>query len=347
MTITLQTKSGIFEFEAADGETVLFSGLQSGLTLPYECATGTCGTCRARVMEGAVEDNWPEAPGAAKLKRDKGDILMCQSRASGACVVRVPSQIERIEDTDAAPARVGARIAQARHLTPDVIHFDVDLDREIAFQAGQFMVVTAPGIRGGRAYSMVNYAPKTRTMSFVVKQRPDGAFSDWLFSSDIVGAELSMFGPLGNATLRPGENFDLVCITGGSGIAGIMSILDHATQIGYFPQRSGHVYFGVRTLADAFYLKELADMAARSGDALKITLALSHEAPPSSTHPEFASIALAQGFVHEIAAQSMPSQTGNAIGFVAGPPPMVDAAIRVLLSEAGLTPARIRYDKFG
>ena len=64
---------------------------------------------------------------------------------------------------------------------------------------------------------------------------------------------------------------------------------------------------------------------------------------------KFSSIRLAGGFVHDVAAsalQEAETSHDNAIGFVAGPPPMVDGAIRVLLTGAGLTPDRIRYDKF-
>jgi toluene monooxygenase electron transfer component len=34
------------------------------------------------------------------------------------------------------------------------------------------------------------------------------------------------------------------------------------------------------------------------------------------------------------------------IGYVAGPAPMVDGAIRMLIAEAGLSSQWIRYDKF-
>src|ERR1043165_9316530 len=97
MKITVQSKSGETAFDCGDRETILHAGLRQGLTLPYECATGTCGTCRARVMSGDVDVHWEEAPGAAKLKRDKGDILMCQTRARSDCVLRVPSEIVLME----------------------------------------------------------------------------------------------------------------------------------------------------------------------------------------------------------------------------------------------------------
>ncbi|MBU2580174.1 MAG: 2Fe-2S iron-sulfur cluster binding domain-containing protein [Alphaproteobacteria bacterium] len=350
MAITLQTKTGEFKLDSDDAsETLLFRGLSAGLSLPYECATGTCGTCRARVMSGDVEMAWPEAPGASRLKRDKGDILLCQSHAKGECVLRVPSDVHS-GDRAAAPHRINGRLEGLKKLTSDVVDFEVALEQPVAFAAGQFMVVTAPGLTGGRAYSMVNYAPETDRIRFVVKRKPGGGFSNWLFADQAEGAGISLFGPLGTATLRPGEDGDLVCITGGSGIAGIMSILDHATKAGHFSSNKGWLYFGVRTLADGFYLKELAGLVEKSGGALQVILALSDEAAPAASHPDYPSIQLHEGFVHEVAARGVKDFCGDlnerTIGFVAGPPPMVDGAIRVLLSEAKLPPSRIRYDKF-
>jgi len=351
MTITVQTKSGEFKFETDEEgtETLLFAGLGAGLTLPYECATGTCGTCRARVMSGDVEMAWPEAPGASRLSRGKGDVLLCQSHAKGDCLLRVPAEVIA-GDAAAAPRRLSGRIEGMRKLTADVVDFEIALDSAMDFAAGQFMVVTSSAVTGGRSYSMVNYTPETDRIRFVVKRKPDGGFSNWLFEGAADGSEVSLFGPLGKATFRPGEDGDLVCITGGSGIAGIMSILDHATQDGHFKSNSGWLYFGVRTLADAFYVEELAELVEKSGGALQVILALSDEVASAPTHPEHPSIRLEEGFVHEVAARAMGEISGQlndrTIGFVAGPPPMVDGAIRVLLSEAKLPPGRIRYDKF-
>jgi toluene monooxygenase electron transfer component len=53
-----------------------------------------------------------------------------------------------------------------------------------------------------------------------------------------------------------------------------------------------------------------------------------------------------QGMVGEATAQAMAGRYDNIVGFVAGPPPMVDAALRLLVREARLPPQFIRYDKF-
>ncbi len=346
MPIRLQTKSGEFDVDVRPGEPVLYAGLRAGLDLPYECATGTCGTCRARVMTGDVEPGWPEAPGAARLKRDKGDVLMCQAVAGGDCLLRVPAETRELDGHADLPRQHKGLIEAIACLTPDVIHIEVGLGEPVTFEAGQFMVAKVPEVIGGRAYSMVNYEKKTDRLMFVIKRKPGGAFSDWLFEDEAIGATIDLFGPLGKAVFKPDEALDLLCVTGGSGIAGIMSILTHALDVDHFARHTGRLFFGIRTLADGFYLHQLASLVKRSGGALEVTLALSDEAAPAPTHPLFPELRLAEGFVHEAAAHAINGSCDNTIGFVAGPPPMVDGAIRMLITKAGLPPQRIRYDKF-
>ncbi len=347
MAATVQTKSGIYDLTEDGEETLLFAGLAQGLSLPYECATGTCGTCRARVMEGEVGRDWEDAPGMAKYSRDKGDILLCQTRAAGACTVRVPAMVEENTGDPFIPRRVNATISSTAMLTGDVMHIDCDLEEEVHFKAGQFYVVSTPDVTGGRAYSMVNYAASTNAISFVVKRKPDGKFSDWLFDTPSDNAPVTMFGPLGKATYDPGEVRDFVCITGGSGIAGIMSILNHATDADHFSNHKGKLYFGVRTLADAFYMQELSDMVAKSNGNLEVVLALSDEDPGAGSHPDYPNISVAHGFVHDVASNGIEPVSDTTLGYVAGPPPMVDGAIRVLIIKAEMSPQNIRYDKFG
>ena len=102
----------------------------------------------------------------------------------------------------------------------------------------------------------------------------------------------------------------------------------------------------MRTLEDGFYLSELCDYAAQTEGRLKVTLALSHEQSPAAVHPEFPHIRLMDGLVADAAQQTMSGRYDNMVGFVAGPPIMVDGALRVLIREARLPPQFVRYDKF-
>lgn len=268
---------------------------------------------------------------------------MCQSRAAGNCVLRAPATIGIRADQHKVPAYRTGTIENLRRLTKDVISFELALSVPMTFDAGQFVVLTAPRLTGSRAYSMVNYQPNTHRIELVVKRQLGGGFSNWLFDEAVAGQQLRLFGPLGEATFQPDEDKNLLMIAGGSGIAGMMSILARAAQENYFQRRKGHLFFGVRTLSDGFYLEEMARHAAAAGSNLKITLALSHEDMSEIPH---AGVHVASGMVHEVAARAMSGCYDNVMAYVAGPPPMVDAALRVLVAEGGLGAPSIRYDKF-
>ena len=344
MKIAVQSKNCELAFECGTGETILQAGLRQGLTLPYECATGTCGTCRARVISGDVDIGWQDAPGLARLKKEKGDVLMCQTRPHTDCLVRVPSNIDT--QSGHLPARRQGLIGSVRRLTADVVQFELALSSPMSFEAGQFVVLGAPDLAGGRAYSIVNFKPEVDRISLVLKRKPGGGFSDWLVDEAAEGTEVAVFGPLGRAVFRVEEDKNILCIAGGSGIAGMMAILERAAQSDYFCAHQGRVLFGVRTLADCFYLDELAHYVAASHGHLDATIALSHEAAASSWHERVRSIRLASGFVHEVAAQALAERHDDIIAYVAGPPPMVDGALKALIAQGGLSPQQIRYDKF-
>jgi toluene monooxygenase electron transfer component len=346
MRIRINARNRGFQYEAMPGQAVLYAGLAAGIDLPYECATGTCGTCKAKLVEGSLRDAWPEAPGRKYVKPAQGEYLMCQCAAEGDVTLEVAKFVKPTEPGAARVAAASGRLRDPALLVHDVMAFDVELDEPRDFEAGQFMVLAAPGVQGFRAYSMVNYERAAKRLKFVAKKKPGGGFSEWLFGSAREGAQLHAFGPLGKATFQPGIANDLVCIAGGSGIAGMMSILQCAADDGYFEGHRGWVFFGVRKLSDAFFLEELSAFRARAPQRLAITVALSDEAVPAEAAGRWPQLAFEQGFVHEVAGRALKGRYQNIRAYVAGPPPAVDAALRLLLLEGKLTADNIRYDKF-
>ena len=344
MKVVVTARSGAREFECEPGEKILLAGLRHGVELPYECGTGTCGTCKARLVSGRAESAWPEAPGIRYLK-DPAELLMCQGVAREACALEIAVLRPRAANAP-LPGALEGRVRGWRRLTHDVAAFDVELDRPLDFDAGQFALLTIPGIAGARAYSMVNFGPAARRLSFVVKKKPGGAVSEWLFGDDVDGTRLELFAPLGHATFEPGLPKHVLCIAGGSGIAGMMSILQRAGEARHFGAWDGHVYFGVRSERDAFFLDELQALQARDPARLAVTIALSDEDVPASLPAAYPGLAFARGFVHAVAGEGMKGRFADVRAYVAGPPSMVDASLRLLLREARLSPADIRYDKF-
>ena len=346
MKVTVTKKDAAWDFDAELDESVLYAGLRQGLSLSYECATGTCGTCKAKLVSGDLDHGWKDAPGRSYLKLDRGEFLMCQSRALSDCEIRVPGSLASDPDSPSLPGHYRGSLKNKQALTHDVMRFDVVLDRQMQFQAGQFVVLASPDVKGFRAYSMVNYDDNAGSLELVIKRLPGGKFSDWLFDDLQADKAISVFGPLGQAVFEPELKKDIVCIAGGSGIAGMMSILTHGCRDDYFAERRAHLYFGVRTPKDIFFYPELATMAKQFPKNLSITIALSDEPPGSLESEQPENIMFATGFVHEAARQCQLDKT-NTMAYIAGPPPMVEAALKDLLVEAGYTPDQIRYDKFG
>ena len=344
MKVVVTARSGTCEFECEPGEKILHAGLRSGVELPYECGTGTCGTCKAKLVSGRVESEWPDAPGIRYLK-GPAELLMCQCLAREDCALEVGVLKTRETDTP-LPGALGGEVRGRRRLTHDVATFDVDLDRPLDFDAGQFALLSIPGIAGARAYSMVNFERSARRLSFVVKKKPGGAVSEWLLGDGVEGTRLGLFAPLGHATFQPGLPKHVLCIAGGSGIAGMMSILQRAGEASHFAGWDGHVYFGVRSERDGFFLDALQALQARYPARLAVTIALSDEEVPGSLTTAYPGLAFARGLVHAVAGEGMKGRFADVRAYVAGPPPMVDASLRLLLREARLSPADIRYDKF-
>jgi toluene monooxygenase electron transfer component len=339
MRIQVNARNRGYEFEARAGERVLYAGLRAGIDLPYECATGTCGTCKAKLVSGKVRDGWPQAPGRKFTKPEASEFLMCQCAAEDALTLEVSKFVYPVEPGACVPQSCSGTLRNVRSLTHDVMGFALELERPRDFDAGQFVLLAPDGL-AYRAYSMCNYERGGRHFDFVIKRKADGAFSEWLFDADRDGARLDVFGPLGKATFDPALGKNLLCIAGGSGLAGMMSILARAAEANYFARHKVWVFFGIRFMRDAFFLKELAGFPAQ------ITVALSEEEVPASAPTQWPSLRFARGMVHEVAKREMAGKYQNLRAYVAGPPPAVDAAIRVLLLDAKLTTDNIRYDKF-
>src|SRR5947208_7487520 len=126
----------------------------------------------------------------------------------------------------------------------------------------------------------------------------------------------------------------------------MMSILARAVRERYFERWRGWLFFGVRKMHDTFFLDALSSFKEQAPEQLQITVALSEEDVPASALQDWPGLRFERGLVHEVTKRVMAGSYPDVRAYVAGPPPAVDAAIRVLLLEAKLTTNNIRYDKY-
>lgn len=346
MNVKIHTKNSSYALQTEGRTSVLLDALAQGIDLPYACATGTCGSCKATLISGQVDDNWPDALGKDKLKVNSGELLLCQCSARNDCEIQITDFVYRTDPGTFNPKHYSGVITQWRLLTRDVALWEVELAECCEFNAGQFALVSLPGVDGYRAYSMVDFERSATRLTFLTKRKPEGRLTEVLFSETPIGKAVQVVAPLGRAVFSPGLKRNLLCIAGGSGIAGIMSILSRATQEGYFTQFKGYIFFGVRTMQDAFFLEELSAFERASGGNLKIVVGLSEGAATEDDRARYPALSFDMGLIHEIASRHMEGTHKNLQAYLAGPAPSVDAAIRHLVITAKLDPKFIAYDKF-
>src|SRR5437764_12184153 len=97
MRIQVNARNRGYEFEARPGERVLHAGLRAGIALPYECATGTCATCKATLVAGTVDDGWTGAPGKKFVKAERRELLIGECAADGDLMGEVDTFVQAAE----------------------------------------------------------------------------------------------------------------------------------------------------------------------------------------------------------------------------------------------------------
>ena len=298
--------------------------------MPYECASGSCGSCKGRLVQGAVDALWPDAAGLSERDRRKGDrILCCQSLPRGDCTVQVrPVQVEGARE-EPAPAAFTATVEALERLVPGVLSIRCRPERPVPFLPGQYVLLQVPGGER-RAYSMANTAPET--LAFIVKAKPGGHASRYLFEELASRRHAAPGRPL-----RPGlsahaaDAREIVCLAGGSGLAPMLSVVRAAIAR---PDTQGvRLFFGANTAEELFMVGEMQALAA-ADERLTLTLAVRDGAPGAAT-----------GLVGDVALAAMEALAACDF-YMAGPPGLIDAILRPVMRSGRVAPGRIFFDRF-
>ncbi|MCB1337904.1 MAG: 2Fe-2S iron-sulfur cluster binding domain-containing protein [Maritimibacter sp.] len=326
-TVTIEPDGS--RFAAREDETLLQAARRAGLVLPHECGWGSCSTCKVTLVAGETELLFPAAPAISPRDARTGRILACQSMARSDLTIRL---------SPAAPPPLAvpdreqrAELVTVEELAPEIRRFTFRTEAEAAFLPGQYAILhLAPGLR--RAYSMCNL-PDGETLQFISKRYPGGAGSTALAALD-PGAELVLEAPFGTCTLarRPGRK---LFVAGGTGISPILALVREA----------GRDRVDFAAPVDVIYSARRAeDLAA--GDELALAVAALPGATYRAYVEEGAGVSgLSAGRATDaVAASDFDPQAAEF--YVAGPPVMV-AAVKAQLKEAGVPITRVHYDSFG
>jgi NAD(P)H-flavin reductase/ferredoxin len=318
------------------GETVLLAGLRAGVPLPYECASGGCGSCKARLVSGALRSLWEEAPGLSERDRRKSDrVLLCQSVPEGDCEIRVSPASTGL--TAPAPARTAARLLTRRQVCADTMVITVGTEAAVDWLPGQFVHLEFPdGVR--RAYSMTHPAGPdgSRTLEFLVRAKPEGRASAWLSGRLAEGDDLVVEGPYGKAHAQSPADRPVVCLAGGTGLAPILAIADRLQE--QSPGRSLRIYVGARTADDVVLTERLAVLGQRGADVV-----IAVDGGFGRDHDVLGPMRCGMALDHLVA--DVADLSDHDV-YLAGPPAMVEASLRRLVRDGTAPADRLFVDKF-
>jgi propane monooxygenase reductase subunit len=328
------------EFEVDEDETVLRGAFRQGLMLMHGCKEGQCSACKSFLLDGEVDLDRYSTFALNDFEKEEGWTLLCRAHAMSDLEIELINYDEEVLRSGIALQTQPMRVEAVDDLTHDIrrlVLAAVNGDG-LTFKPGQYVDIAIPGDSGGdvRSFSMANIpSHPPGELEFMIKIYPDGKFSGLLADGGIVpGQQLEVTGPYGMFTLRETSDRPLLFIGGGAGMAPILSLLRSLADEG--STRPAVDYYGARGPGDPCHLEELAQLEQRL-ETFRFVPALSDCADGEPWSGE-------RGLITEVVARLEP-ELQEVDAYLCGPPPMVDAAIDLLIAS-GVPKSRVYYDKF-
>jgi len=326
------------EIEVGEEETVLDAAFRQGVMLMHGCKEGQCAACKAFLLEGDMDMDPFSTFALNEFEEEEGFVLLCRAHAYSDLEVELIAYHEDMLQTGIPLQRIDAEVEEIEDLTHDMKRLVLNLvdPQEMQFLSGQYAELYIPGTQEHRAYSMANTPTTDKRAEFIIKVYPGGRFSEQLLEKDLeIGASITMSVPYGVFTLREKSEGDVIFVGGGSGMAPILSIFRHMAEEGI--ERNVTFYYGAVARKDLFYLDEIQELGEQLPGEFEFVPALSEPEDDDEWDGE-------TGLVTDVI-NDLEDDLSGMEAYMAGPPPMIDAAIPVL-TNMGLEKEHIYYDKF-
>jgi phenol/toluene 2-monooxygenase (NADH) P5/A5 len=320
------------EVACREDQPILDACLRAGVWLPHACTHGTCGTCKAEVLDGDLDHGEASAFALMDFERDEGKALLCTAKPRSD--VTIEADVEAEDGVVFHPVEdfVGT-VAVLEDIARDTRRLVLDLDHPMSFNAGQYVRVAVPGGSETRSYSMANPPHEPNRLELQIKRAPNGLATDgWIFSTLAVGDQIQLSGPYGRFFLRERISKPAILLGGGTGLAPLMSMIRHVLESGRDQRLI--LFHGGRGKADLYDVERLRAWAAEHPDRFTYR--------PCVSEGDWEEAAA--GHVPDVLSAEMPSCSGH-VAYVCGPPVMVDAALKALM-KGRLFPKDIYREDF-
>ena len=319
-------------FTVKSGETILDAALREGFVISYGCRNGACGTCKGKVLSGAVDYGNHQASALSDSEKRQGFALFCQARPLGDVVI----ECREVGATrDIQIRTLPARVQKMQKLAPDIMLVELKLpaSERLQFLAGQYIdILLKDGSR--RSFSMAN-APHDDAVLQLHMRNYGGPFSTHVFSKMKERDILRFEGPLGTFYLRETSEKPAILLASGTGFAPVKALLEHAFHV--HSARPLILYWGARTRAD-LYMNDLVERWAREHNNFKYVPVLSEPRASDNWNGR-------TGLVHEAVMKDIADMSGCQV-YACGVPVMVESARRDFIARCGLPDTEFFSDAF-
>ncbi len=223
------------------------------------------------------------------------------------------------------------RVTAVEAVTHDtrIVRLSVQHGGPFEFAAGQYARVAFPGF-DPRDYSIAS-RPGDRELAFHIRNIGSGP-SQFVATELAEGDSVHVRGPFGHTYLRASRPGPIVAVGGGSGLGQMAAITEEALARGH--RAPVHLYFGARGERDV-YLEERMGLLVEQYPNFRFVPVLSEPTGPTDRRT---------GLVTDALLADAPDLSA-AVGYLAGPPPMVEAATKAL-TDLGVAAGDIHADAF-
>jgi len=320
-------------FQAQDGESVLQAALNAGLVLPYGCRDGACGSCKGRLIEGAIDYGRYSEKALTAAERGQGQALFCQAKPLTDIVIEA-REVRKAGDIQIR--KLPARVQKLERAADDVmiLYLRLPANERLLFLAGQYIdILLKDGTR--RSFSMANPPHGDEFVQLHIRHVPGGSFTDHVFTAMKERDILRLEGPLGTFFLREESDKPIVFVASGTGFAPIKAIIEAAFNKGVV--RPMTLYWGARRPKD-LYLNELPQRWAAEHPGFRYIPVISEALPEDGWRGR-------TGFVHRAVMEDLPDLSGHQV-YACGVPVMVGSAQRDFILQCRLPENEFFADSF-
>lgn len=311
------------EFEASTEATILESAKSVSLTLEHSCLNGRCSECKVKVISGDFV--MPKTQdGLTDLEIQDGYCLSCITKPLSDLELDEVNFFEGVlPDVRTIPAKISSLEFLSEHVAKVTLR--TPPNKSLEFISGQYLDLSVNGIK--RSYSIASI-PSESSIELLVKNYPNGEFSNYLFKEAKVNDLLRIEGPKGTYILPNEIPQKLLFISTGTGIAPNLSLIKSAIQEREIEKSQITLIHGQRTASDHVY----SLMATLNG--IEIIQTTSRE--------------LADGYIHgyvQDAVKGLNLNVAETLVFACGNPEMI-LDLKSQMMSLGLEEKNFKSDVF-